>query len=249
LKANQTKAVSRYPADNFSSHLNNIIMNKKLQVMIGMMFLISHAIGQTSETRPGKKVKERFAPQCYFTPLLNLVNSNLNYGSDNSSLAGYKKHSTGLQAGVSVQAVISSNLSVLSEFYYIRKGGKLQVNNPRTSTQVAYRFNSLELPVLARVHLGRIHVNAGPSVAYNLSGSEKTEHQSKSMSFSGGGEDFRRFEAGIQMGGGYTFPVKNKSIILDVRYNYGLTNVSYHKEMFNRNVAISLHFIKPGNKN
>ncbi len=221
-------------------------MNKKLQVIIGMVFLISKAIGQTSEEHLDKKIKEKFAPQCYFTPLLNLVNSNLNYGSDNSSVAGYKKQSVGLQAGVSVQTVISSNFSVLSEFYYIRKGGKLKVNNPLTSIEVAYRFNSLELPVLARVHLGRVHVNAGPSIAYNLSGSEKTEDVTKKMSFNKGVEDFKRFEAGIQMGGGYTFPLKNKSIILDIRYNYGLTNISYNKEMFNRSLAINLRFIRSG---
>ena len=94
-----------------------MIMNKKLQAIIGMIFLINNAIGQTSEEGLDKKVKEKFAPQCYFMPFLNLVNSNLNYGSDNSSVAGYKKQSLGLQAGVSVQIVISSNFPVLSEIY------------------------------------------------------------------------------------------------------------------------------------
>src|SRR5690606_19084909 len=159
-----------------------MIMNKKLLVIIGMMFLISNAIGQTSEDRLDKKIKKKYVPQSYFSPLLNLVNNNLNYGSENSSVAGYKKQSVGLQAGVSVQRVMSSNFSILSEFYYIRKGGKLKVNNPLTSTEVAYRFNSLELPVLARVHLGRVHVNAGPSIAYNISGSERTEDVTTKMS-------------------------------------------------------------------
>jgi hypothetical protein len=195
-----------------------------------------------------RRAKKKFAPQSYITPFINLVNSNLNYGSDNSSVADYKKPSVGLQAGVSFQKVINSNFSVLSEFYYIRKGGKLKVNNPLTSTEVAYRFNSLEMPVLARVHLGRVHVNVGPSIAYNLSGSEKTEELTTKMSFNNGVEGFRRFEAGIQMGGGYTFPLKNKSLILDIRYNYGLTNISYNKEMFNRNIAINLKFIKSGKK-
>ncbi|WP_207494872.1 porin family protein [Aridibaculum aurantiacum] len=223
-------------------------MYKKLHVIVGMMFLISKAIGQTSEEHLGKEVKEKFTPQCYFAPLLNVVNSNLNYGNDNSSVAGNNKQSLGLQACVSVQAVVSSRFSVLSELYYIRKGGKLQSNNPLTSTEVAYRFNSLELPVLARVHFGRVHINAGPSIAYNLSGSEKTNDLTTKMSFKEGRESFSRFEAGIQMGGGYTFPFKKKSLILDIRYNYGLTNISYSKEMFNRNLAVSLILIKQGKK-
>ena len=224
-------------------------MNKKLNILIGIMLLIYNAFGQASEERLDKAIKEKFAPQSYFAPLLNLVNSNLNYGSDNSSVAGYKKKSIGVQAGISVQTVISPNFSVLSEFYYIRRGGKLKANNPLTSFEVAYRFNSLELPVLARVHLGRVHVNAGPSIAYNLSGSEKKEELTTKMSFNKGDQGFRRFEAGIQMGGGYTFPLKNKSLILDIRYNYGLTNISYNKEMFNRNIVINLKFIKSGYKN
>jgi hypothetical protein len=226
-----------------------MIMNKKLQAIIGMVFLISNAFGQISEEHLDKNIKEKFSPQCYFIPFLNLVNSNLNYGSDNSSVAGYKKQSVGLQAGISVQTVISSNFSVLSEIYYIRKGGKLKENNPLTSIEVSYRFNSLELPVLARAHLGRVHVNAGPSIAYNLSGSEKTKDLTTKISFNKGIEGFRRFEAGIQMGAGYTFPLKNRSLILDIRYNYGLTDISYNKEMFNRNIAIHLTLIKLDNKN
>lgn len=225
---------------------NNMIMNKKLQAAIGMMFLISNLISQTTKDGLDKKTEKKFAPQSYFTPIITLVNSNLNYGSDNSSVADYKKLAMGLQAGISVQTVLSSKFSVLSEFYYLRKGGKLKVNNPLTSKEVSYRFNSLELPVLARVHFNRVHVNAGPSIAYNFSGSVKTESQSKAMSFEKGVEGFRRFEAGIQMGGGYTFSSKNKSFILDIRYNYGLTNISYDKEMFNRNIVVSFILLKSG---
>src|SRR5690606_14232237 len=97
-------------------------------------------------------------------------------------------------------------------------------------------------------HLGRVHVNAGPSIAYNFSGSGKTEELTTKISFNKGIEGFRRFDAGIQMGGGYSFPVKNESLIVDIRYNYGLTNISYNKVMFNRNIAINLKFIKSGNK-
>ena len=192
-------------------------MNKKLQTLIGMIFLVSSAIAQTTDLDLSDNSKEKTVPQTYFTPIIKLVSSNVNYGSDNSSLADYKKQITGIQAGVSVQVGIASNFSLLSEFYYMRKGGKLTANNPLTTRQTTYRFNTLELPVLARVHIGRMHLNAGPSIAYNISGTEKTENESKSMSFNKAGEGFRRFEAGIQMGGGYTIPAKQKRLVLDIR--------------------------------
>jgi hypothetical protein len=51
------------------------------------------------------------------------------------------------------------------------------------------------------------------------------------------------------MGGGYRFHTKRKSILLDVRYNYGLTDISNGKEMYNRSLIISLHFSKPWKTN
>jgi hypothetical protein len=219
-------------------------MNKKLQTAIGMIFLAGSAMGQTTQAGLDREIGKKTAPS-YFTPIINLVSTNLNYGGDNASVADYKKQTAGIQAGVSVQTGITSRFSVLSELYYMRKGGKLKANNPLTANETSYRFNSLELPVLARLHLGRIHVNAGPSIAYNLSGTEKTEEHSTAISFNRPGEGFRRFEAGIQMGGGYLFPLKNKRMVLDIRYNRGLTNISHAKEMYNRSIVVSLLFFKP----
>jgi hypothetical protein len=220
-------------------------MNKKLQAALGMVFLVSSAIGQTTDLNL-KMVKEKKpVPQTYFTPIIKLASSNLNYGSSNSSVADYKKQITGIQAGVSVQVGLASNFSLLSEFYYMRKGGKLKANNPLTTNETTFRFNTLEIPVLARFHIGRVHLNAGPSIAYNLSGKEKTGDQSKAISFNQTGEGFRRFEAGIGMGGGYAFPSKQKLFVLDIRYNYGLTNISYSKEIYNRSIVISFIAIRP----
>jgi hypothetical protein len=220
-------------------------MNKNLQTALGMIFLVSSAIGQTTDFNVKAGNEEKAKPQTFFTPIIKVGSSNLNYGSNNSSVADYKKQLSGIQAGVSVQVGLASNFSLLSEFYYMRKGGTLKANNPLTGNETAYRFNTLELPALARIHMGRVHLNAGPSIAYNLSGKEKTDDQSKSISFNTTGDGFRRFEAGVQMGGGFTFPSKKKQFVLDIRYNHGLTNLSNSKEMYNRSIVVSLIGIKP----
>ncbi|MBK6989199.1 MAG: outer membrane beta-barrel protein [Bacteroidetes bacterium] len=41
-------------------------------------------------------------------------------------------------------------------------------------------MNSIELPVLARFHIGRIYLNAGPSMAYNFSGNRKFSDETSS---------------------------------------------------------------------
>ena len=130
----------------------------------------------------------------------------------------------------------------MSEFYFMMKGGKLKSDNPLTNSETTLRLYALELPVLARFHFGNFHVNAGPSIAYNLSGTRKIAGASTDLLFNNSSEGFKRFETGIQMGGGYTFKVKQRRVALDLRYNYGLTNISQDKEIHNRSFIVSMHF-------
>jgi hypothetical protein len=181
--------------------------------------------------------------------MVNVASTNINYGNENSSLSDYKKSNNGLQAGVSFQAGITPAFSLVTEFYFMRKGGKLKTNNPLTISESTLHLNTLELPVLARFHFGKFYVNAGPSIAYTLSGDWKIDGKSTNLSFNNSTEGYKRFDAGIQMGGGVEFPFKQRRIALDIRYNYGLTNISCNKEMYNRAVMVSVHFSKPWKRN
>ena len=204
-------------------------MKQKLQTVLvmGMILLAANTFGQT---------------KTYLDLMINVVSTNLNYGDANKSVADYKKSTNGIQAGVSFQAGITPALSLVSELYYMRKGGKLKVNNPITTNESSLRLNTLELPLLARLHLGKFYMNAGPSIAYNLSGKNTMGDQSTKLSFNNSGAGFKRFDAGVQMGGGVEFPFKQKRIAVDIRYSYGLTNIAYDKEIRNRAVMISVHF-------
>jgi hypothetical protein len=75
------------------------------------------------------------------------------------------------------------------------------------------------------------------------------EGSSGALPFNRSGEGFRRLEAGIQMGGGYRFKVKQHNVALDIRYSNGLTNISRSQEMYNRYLNISLRFSKPWKAN
>jgi hypothetical protein len=219
------------------------IMKKKVQkgMLWGAMLLSMVASAQAQVTK--QKVKS------YLDLMVNMANTNLNYGSSNYMLSDYKKSTNGLQAGISLQSGITSVFSLVTELYFIRKGGKLKDNNPLTTVPYNLRINTLELPVLARVHMGKFYLNAGPSVAYNLSGKSTAGDVSNKVSFGNTIDGFKRFEAGVQVGGGLAFPIKQKRIALDIRYNYGLTNISYNKEMFNRGLMVSILFSKALNKN
>lgn len=213
-----------------------------------MIFLAGNTFGQTEETR-SDKIKDDQVTRTYLDLLLNVVSTNFNYGKSNSSLADYKKSPFGAQVGVSFQAGITPKVSLVSELYFIMKGGQLDANNPLTTNKTTLRFYELELPVLARFNFGRFYANAGPSIAYNLYGTRKTEGATTSLSFNNSSEAFKRVDAGIQMGAGYRFKVKQKSVVIDARYTYGLSNISNDQEMYNRYLNISLHFTKPWKTN
>ena len=213
----------------------------KAGLIISMIFPAA-VFGQTTATELEKVNDGRRTAHTYFDVVLNLVSTNLNYGDANSALKDYKKSVLGAQAGVSFQAGITSHFSLVPELYFMMKGGKLKEGNPETGAERTLRFYTAELPVLARFHLGKLYVNAGPSIAYNFGGTNKVENSSKALSFTNSSEGFKRFEAGVQMGGGFEFPLKQKRVAFDFRYNYGLSNISYGKEMYNRSFIVSIHF-------
>ena len=226
-------------------------MKKMVQtgLIISMIFLSAATFGQTIGPESKKISDGKKTAKTYLDLMVNVVSTNLNYGGTNSALADYKKSANGLQAGVSFQAGITPGFSLVSELYFMRRGGKLKANNPLTTNESSLRLNTIELPVLARFHFGKFYMNAGPSIAYNLSGTSKIEDISTKLSFKNSTEGFKRFDAGVQMGGGVEFPFKQRRIALDIRYSYGLTNIAYDKEIHNRAVMISVHFSKPWKTN
>jgi hypothetical protein len=226
-------------------------MNKKklIGIVAAMIFLYTNLFGQTNGLESEKNRDGKKSAETYFDLMITTVSTNLNYGSSNSSLSDYKKETKGIHAGVSFQAGITPNFSLVSEFYYIRKGGELTANNPLTTNNSRLRLNALELPVLARFHLGKFYMNAGLSVAYNFSGTRKIGDISTDISFNKSADSFKRMDAGVQIGGGYMFPIKQKRLALDIRYCYGLTNISSDNNMFNRGIIVSVHFSKPWKTN
>ena len=222
--------------------------NLKVGLILGMVILSQISFGQTNGLK-SEKIKSDRVTETYLDLVLNVVGTNLNYGKSNSALSDYKKSVLGAQVGVSLQAGITPHFSLVSELYFLMKGGELKANNPLSTSNTNIRLYTLELPVLARVHFGRFHMNAGPSIAYNIYGSQKNENSTSDLAFNNTAEDFKRWEAGVQVGGGYTFHTKRKTVRLDIRYNYGLTNIANSGEMYNRSLILALHFAKPWKTN
>jgi hypothetical protein len=209
---------------------------KKTLSSVLLIFLSACAFGQTTDTIKTAKT--------YLDAVVNLVSTNLNYGANNNALSDYKRSVLGAQVGVTFQAGITPAFSIVSELYFSMKGGKLKTGNPLTTSESKVRTYAIEIPLLARFHFSDFHVNAGPSIAYNFYGTRNINDQTSDLVFDSSINGFKRFDAGLQAGGGYTFHTKTKRIALDLRYNYGLTNISRGQEMYNRSFVVSIHVSK-----
>ncbi len=218
-------------------------------VLMTMMFLAGNIQGQEAGLNSAAGRNQRVT-ETSLQPVLNMVSTNLHYGKSNAMLSNYRKSSFGPQVGLSFQAGITSRFSIVSQLYFVMKGGKLDSNNPLTGDKSSLRLYTLETPLLARFHFGSFYVDAGPAIAYNLCGTRKMSSTTTSVSFSKtGNSSFKRLDTGLQLGAGYMFRIKQKKLALDIRYTHGLRNISNDSEIFNRYLNVSLYIFKPWKTN
>lgn len=190
------------------------------------------------------------AQSTYITPLVNQVFTNFHYGNSNSEVTDDKKHVTGYMAGISFQAGITPYFSIVTETYFTMKGGTLKNNNRITEGESTIRLYNVEAPLLARLHLNNIYINAGPYASFAVAGKIKIDETeshptiSKSINFNNGEEGFKRWELGLQAGAGYNFHIGKTKLALEMRYGYGLTNISSDVSRYNRSLNLSVLIIK-----
>lgn len=201
-------------------------------IFFTLLLAITFFSGQAQETK--------------FNLLVNEVNSYMLYKGTGEPLNAHRKTYRGLQAGASVDAGITKTFSIVAELYFATKGSVLKEGNPLTTGKSTLRINTLELPVLARVHLGQFYLNAGPYVSWLLGGRIKTDAYTSTpenitkLSFASTTGSFKRWETGLQAGAGYAFKLKKSTLSIDFRYGYGLTSLSSGIARYNRNYVIGV---------
>lgn len=199
-------------------------MKKQLVIFITMSLLAGKSMAQ----------------ETFMDVVINYTPTSINYGDNNKALKDFKKGYWGLQAGASFQAGINEYFSLVPELYFVMKGGRLDNNNPITGQETKIRFNTLDLPLMARLHLCNLYVNAGPVISYNLGGRIKTERngtlsgEKTKMEFGSQYGTYSRWDAGLQFGMGYEFKLKKSRLLLDLRYHFGMVDIGNGAEMYNR---------------
>ena len=179
-----------------------------------------------------------------------------------------QKSTTGFLVGAGFNFPLSEDgfFSIQPELLYIQKGFGGESTNNGINSKTDNHFNYLELPLLAKISFGsetvKGYVNAGPSIGYALNG--KLSSGGISVAYKFGKEpsnyngsdiyvDANRLDFGLQFGGGVGFQVGPGSLLLDLRYGYGLTHLlkeqtgqqSGDNKSQNRVIAISLGYAIP----
>jgi len=189
-----------------------------------------------------------FGQSSHVAIVVNTTDVNFNYGGKNAELKSFKENVRALRAGLSLQAGVTQRFSWVGELYYATKGGTLSNGNGLTQDKSTIKLYAAELPIMARVHMGRFYLNSGPYASYIFSGRKTGGLESGRVSFNDT-DGFKRFDWGWQAGAGYVFDVKKSKLALDVRYGHGLTSLSNDITRYNQMLSISVSMFKPFKKN
>ena len=195
-----------------------------------------------------------FAQETYLDIVLNYTPTSMSFGSNNDAIKDFKKGYWGLQAGASLQMGITDHFSIVPELYFVMKGTKLDANNPLTYQETRIRFNTLDMPVLARLHLCDLYFNAGPVISYNIGGRVKTEGTETlepkitKMSFGTSSLTYSRWDTGLQFGLGYEIQLKKSRLVVDFRYHYGMVDMGNGTELYNRYFNMNILLAKKWKK-
>lgn len=145
------------------------------------------------------------------------------------------------QAGITADLAFTDNWYLITGIELQTKGTK---SKPHGSPEVKYNPMYLQIPVHAAYKLEvadntKLVFEAGPYVAYGISGKAKSEGHKVNVF---GDDRFKRFD----MGAGAAFGVEISKFIVKSGYDFGITNVVKTDGMKSRNhggyVTVGYHF-------
>ena len=181
-------------------------------------------------------------------------------GIDSTAQVGDLKPNIGLHGGVYYQAAINEHISIVPGLHFYQKG--LKLTGEDDSPGFLFAFNSklivdyLEAPILFRYSFNsdpqevNFYLSGGPTFSYALSARNiavikangERDRTKEDIDFDELG--FRRFDIGANFNAGVSIPVDVGSIILEIHYSLGISNINDDSvtDMVNRNRGYGISF-------
>ena len=153
----------------------------------------------------------------------------------------------GFTFGAVLEVGITDNIFIQPEAVFIQKGSELNTSITNLETNVNY----LDIPVLLKIKLINtklldINLMGGPSFGLALNGEETTAGgQTVDINF-GGENGLKRFDLGINAGAGVGVNLGSIGVFGDVRYLFGVSNISENanREIKNKGLNLSVGLMK-----
>lgn len=128
---------------------------------------------------------------------------------------------TGFAGGAFLAANYGGTLGSRVEALYIQKGAKSDVEILNQTYEATYKIDYIEFPILAVAEFpagekAKVNLFAGPTLGFVMSEAVEVDGESEDT------EDTESFEFGLALGAGAQFGI----VVLDLRYNLGLTNIA-----------------------
>lgn len=151
----------------------------------------------------------------------------------------------GFTLGAVLEIGITDNIFIQPEVIFLQKGSELNTS----LTEIKTNINYLDIPFLLKLKLLNtkfLNVNllGGPSFGLALNGEESAGGQTVDINF-GGENGLKRFDLGINAGGGVGVNLGSIGVFGDVRYLFGVSNISEDadREIKNKGLNLSVGLI------
>ncbi len=163
-----------------------------------------------------------------------------------------KTHHLGLQVGAEVEYGVTDMVGIAAGLNYAMQGGRWRdYSNPMYSiTGTRFELGYITLPVVCNVYLADVFaVKAGVQLGYLTNARLKSNIALKGEGLESFNEsslsDFNRFDVSIPVG----FSVDlSDNLVIDARYNWGLTKVNKESEPGESDIRNSVFVITFGYK-
>ena len=139
----------------------------------------------------------------------------------------------GLAAGAEVEYTLTNMFSLAGGILYSMQGATDELGG----ADITWKYDYLNLPMVANVYVAKnLALKTGVQFGFNMS------HKQKSETSAGSGEldvpNFKSFDFSIPLGISYEY----ENVVLDARYNLGLTKVADHSDSKNSVFQITLGY-------
>lgn len=146
---------------------------------------------------------------------------------------------TGYTFGAVLEIPLGGNIYLQPEFILIQKGAKLDLFGDNIKATVNY----IDVPILLELKIinagpFEVNIHGGPTFGYATNGEITENNVTVDLDFDD--DSYRRWEVGINAGGGVGLNLGNIGLFGDIRYLFGLSNLSDEDEVTARNKGFNL---------